>query len=595
MKSLAALNKYFWHYKWHLLGGVLFVSASNYFRILQPQMIRQAMDLVYDNISLYRLYDGFGLQPKVRHILAVTLFYFGGLVLLLALLMGIFMFLMRQTIVVMSRLIEYDLRKDIFRHYEALDLAFYKRNNTGDLMARITEDVGKVRMYLGPAILYGINLVSLFALTLYAMFSVSVELSAYSIMLLPILSIAIYYVSEKIEKNSTIIQQQLAQLNSITQESFSGIRVIKSYTQEPALTRFFGAESQIYREKSMVLARVDALFMPFMVLMIGASVIITVYVGGLQVAHGTITPGNIAEFVVYVTMLTWPVTSLGWIASMVQQAAASQQRINEFWEQKPSILSQKNDFSENNNHLDGEIIFENVTFQYPDTGIVALKNVSFTLPKGQKLAIVGRTGSGKTSIADLLVRLYDPSEGRILIDGKDLKTLDLSSLRRKIGYVTQDVFLFSDTVDANIRFGNPDANRAKVEQFAQYSAVYQDIMTLPEKFDTIVGERGVTLSGGQKQRISIARALIKQPDIVLLDDCLSAVDTNTEQQIIGYLTQELGDKTTIVITHRIYGQLQFDQIIVLDDGEITATGTHDELMQEEGYYADLFLSQNKEK
>ena len=590
MKALFSLNKYFWRYKWHLLGGVVFVFASNYFRILQPQMIRKAMDLVHEKIRAAPNGSG-SLSPEVATSLGSTVLYFGSVVLLLALLMGVFMFLMRQTIVVMSRLVEYDLRKDIFRHYEDLDLAFYKRNNTGDLMARITEDVSKVRMYLGPAILYGINLLSLFALTLGAMFSVSVQLSLYSLMLLPILSVVIYYVSDRIQRNSSVIAKQLAHLNSIAQESFSGIRVVKSYVQETALTAHFEEESEIFRKKSMSLARVDAIFAPFMVLMIGASVIITVYVGGLQVAAGTLTMGNIAEFVLYVSMLTWPVTSLGWVASMIQQAAASQKRINEFLEQKPSI---SNFVTKNNilKKIKGEIIFENVTFIYPDTGIVALKNVNFTLAAGEKMAIIGRTGAGKTSVADLLARLYDPTEGRILLDGQDLKKWDLSHLRQQIGYVPQDVFLFSDTIEANIRFGKNNASRQEVEQFAHYSAVYQDIMTLPKGFDTIIGERGVTLSGGQKQRVSIARALIKQPDIVLLDDCLSAIDSDTEQQIVGYLNTALAEKTTILITHRLYGQMNFDKILVLTDGEVEAFGSHHQLMEQNGYYADLYASQN---
>ncbi len=592
MKELAVLNKFFVKYRWHLLLGIVFVSASNYFRVLQPRMIREALDLVVDNISYFYLFEGFEVQGELFSVLGQTLMFFGILVLLLALAMGVFMYFMRQTIIVMSRLIEYDLRKELFGHYEKLSLAFYKRNKTGDMMARISEDVSKVRMYLGPAVLYGINLVSLFIFVIYSMISVSPTLSLYSLAPLPFLSISIYYVSHIINKRSTVIQKQLGQLNSNAQEVYSGIRVVKSYVQEAPMTDFFRHESEDYKEKALRLVKVESLFHPVMLLLIGASTIITVYAGGLLAVRGEITAGNIAEFVIYVNMLTWPVTATGWIASIIQQAAASQKRINEFLQTAPDI---QNLAETDNTPLEGKIAFKGVDFVYPDTGIQALQAVNFELKAGQKMAIIGRTGSGKTTIADLLVRMYDVSKGSIEIDNKNIEAHDLDKLRKRIGYVPQDVFLFSDTISQNIAFGQRDASQEEIEEFAKHAAVYDDIMGLTEGFKTMVGERGVTLSGGQKQRVSIARALIKRPDIVILDDCLSAVDTNTEKQILGYFTSALADKTAIIITHRIYSLLQFDKIIVLDEGKIVEEGTHSELLQQKGYYYQLYEKQTMEE
>jgi ATP-binding cassette subfamily B protein len=588
MKHLAYLNKYFWKYRWRFLLGIIFVGLANWFRVWQPQVIRQAMDTVITRVQHYKDTGGISAHPEAFSELGNQIAWFGASVIGLALMMGVFMFFMRQTIIVMSRLIEYDLRKEIFAHYQQLDLAFYKRNSTGDLMSRISEDVSKVRMYLGPTILYGIDLVFLFVLTISAMLKVNVTLTLWSLLPLPFLSISIYYVSTMINRKSEKIQQQLAVLTGTAQEVYSGIRVVKSYAREAQMGRWFADQSEIYRQKSLELIRVDAFFYPLMLLMVGASTIITVYVGGLQVIKGHITPGNIAEFVIYVNMLTWPVTAIGWIASLTQQAAASQKRINEFLQTAPAIANPALDPQP----IKGHIVFENVGFTYPDTGIKALEKVSFDIKPGQKFAIVGRTGSGKTTIADLLVRMYDVTEGRILIDGKDIREHDLANLRRRFGYVPQDVFLFSDTVLGNIAFGKEDLSLEAAQQYAENAAVHEDIVGLPNGYDTIVGERGVTLSGGQKQRVSIARAFAKQPDVVLLDDCLSAVDANTESKILGYLNTALADKTALIITHRIYGMLEFDRILVLDNHRIAEQGTHEELLAAGGYYAELFEKQS---
>ncbi|MBK8564734.1 MAG: ABC transporter ATP-binding protein [Saprospiraceae bacterium] len=603
MQHLFFLNKFFYQYRRRFLLGILFIFISNYFQALQPQMIRQALDLVVENIALYRIYDGFEVQKQVFSHFGKVLLYFGVVVLVLALLMGFFLFLVRQTIIVMSRLIEYDLRKEIFQHYENLHLAFYKKNATGDLMARVMEDVSKVRMYIGPAILYGINLASLFTLVIISMLRVNVTLTLWSLLPLPILSVSIYYVSSLINRNSTKIQQQLSKLTSVSQEVFSGIRVVKSYVQEAPMGQYFKEESQAYMDKSLRLARVDSLFHPTMLVLIGLSTIITVYVGGLEVAKGNVTTGNIAEFIIYVNMLTWPVTSLGWISSLIQQAAASQKRINEFLGTASEIVSPQSTVHSpqppqsairNPQSAIPSIQFQSVSFTYPDTGIVALRNISFELKAGQKMAIIGRTGCGKSTIAELLVRLYDVTEGQILVDGLDIRQQNLAALRQRIGYVPQDVFLFSDTVSNNVRFGRPDASQEEVELFTKHAAIYEEIAGLPEGFETVVGERGVTLSGGQKQRVSIARALIKRPDIVLLDDCLSAVDVNTEKRILGYLANDIADKTAIIITHRIYSLIEFDKIIVLDDGCIVEEGTHSELLGNKGYYWEQFEKQRVE-
>jgi len=499
---------------------------------------------------------------------------------------------MRQTIIVMSRLIEYDIRKDIYLHYQTLDQAFFRRNKTGDLMARITEDVSKVRMYLGPGILYAMNLITLFILVVGSMVKVNLELTIYTLAPLPLLSISIYYISNIINRKSEVIQRQLSRLNSIAQEIYSGIRVVKSYVQEKFLVKYFDEECRDYQEKSMQMVTADALFFPIIIFFIGISSVLSIYIGGIKVNQGLITAGNIAEFVIYINMLTWPVTAIGWIASIVQQAEASQKRLNEFLDTESTIKNPDKDPKP----LSGNVQFDNVSFIYPDTGVDALKKVSFQLKAGEKLAILGRTGSGKSTICDLLLRMYDVSDGYIRLDGTDLRALRLEDIRKNIAYVPQDVFLFSDTIADNISFGL-DANPPEevLDRYAEYASVQEEIDSLPNRYNAMVGERGVTLSGGQKQRISIARALIKDPKIVVLDDCLSAVDTKTERQILDHLQSGLSKKTVIMVTHRVTGITNFDHILVLDKGRMVEYGNHDSLYARQGYYFKMVEQQRLEE
>ncbi len=562
---------------------------SNYFKALVPLEIGEALDFIVLKVSDMKEQGTQSSDFSAE--MGGDLFTFGLTVLFYALVMGIFMYFMRQTIIYNSRLIEYDLRKDIYEHYQNLDVSFYKKHNTGDLMARITEDVSKVRMYLGPAVLYGINLTSLFVMVIYSMIKINPTLSFYTLLPLPLLSLSIYMVSSVINKKSEAIQRQLSSLNSFAQEVYSGIHVIKSYVKEGAFGKAFDEESEIFKEKSLELAKVNAMFYPLMILLVSVSTILTVVVGGIQVSKGLATPGNIAQFIIYVNMLTWPVTAIGWIASIIQQASASMQRINEFQAVTPAI--------ENDNEavydVQGEIEFRDVSFTYPNSGIQALSNISFKVSSGQKLIILGKTASGKSTIAELLLRMYDVSSGQILIDGRDIKEHNLNSIRKSIGYVPQDVFLFSDTATKNVQFGNDAATFAEVQEYTDYAAVRDDIESLPEQFETRIGERGVTLSGGQKQRMSIARALIKKPQIVILDDCLSAVDTTTEQKILQYLKRSLVEKSAIIITHRIMSGFDVDQIIVLEDGKMAEKGTPSELYAQKGFYFDMLNEQKEEK
>lgn len=589
MRQLYVLNKYFVKYKFHLILGIVFVALSNYFRVLMPQAIREALDYVFLSIQEYKLIDQSDFQSTILSGVGKNLLLFGALVLGFALLMGLFMYFMRQTIIVMSRLIEYDMRNEIFAHYAKMDLKFFKENKTGDLMARISEDVSKVRMYLGPALLYFINLVSLFVIVIYSMLSVNVELTLYSLLPLPVLSISIYIVSNIINKKSAIIQKQLSVINSTAQEVYSGIRVIKSYVKENQFVQYFTDESNDFKAKSLKLARVNALFFPLMILLISISTLIVLYVGGTQVANSIISPGNIAEFIIYIGMLTWPITALGWIASLVQQASASQERINEFMLVEPSIL----DSEEPKIPLSWDIEFENVSFTYPETKTLALDNVSFKLNDGAKMAIMGRTASGKSTIAELLVRMYDIDSGTIRIGGIDIKDISIETLRKKLAYVPQDVFLFSDTIAENISFGlTQEQDLDTIRKYASFASIDDDIMNLPKHYETLVGERGVTLSGGQKQRISLARALIKGPSCIVLDDCLSAVDATTENNIVKHFNTSLANKTTLVITHRVHSQMDYDKILVLEKGKIAEFGNHEELLKNKSLYFDMFQQQS---
>lgn len=591
MKHLKYLNKYLYKYRFRLLMGVLFVCISNYFAVLAPQVIRYAFDLVRENIAYYQMFDGFDLQGEFYSVFSSILLFFGVTLLALALFKGIFMFFMRQTIIVVSRLIEYDLKNEMYAHYQALSLSFYKRNNTGDLMSRISEDVTRVRMYLGPGIMYAINVSVLVIMVVATMLSVNVQLTVMVLLPLPVLSLSIYYVNNIINRRSERIQSKLSDLTTDAQEAYSGIRVIKSYVQESQILKFFTKQSGEYKEEALKLARVEAFFFPLMMLLIGMSTILTIWLGGIGVIQGKITPGNIAEFVIYVNMLTWPITALGWIASLTQRAAASQKRINEFLNTEPEVRSASGEALD----VVGDIEFQQVGFTYPDTGIEALSEVTFKLKAGQKMAVIGRTGSGKSTLADLLVRTYDATSGEILIDGKSIDQLNLDILRQQIGYVPQDVFLFSDTVVNNIAFGESEVSQEAIEQATKNASIHNEILSLDKGYQAIVGERGVTLSGGQKQRISIARALINDPKIIILDDCLSAVDAKTEKVILDNLNRVLSGKTSIIITHRIFSLMEFDKIIVLEDGRIVEEGRHDELLGKKGIYYELYEQQKQEE
>ncbi len=588
MKELQYLNKYLLKYKWPLILGVLFVILSNVFKVLSPRVLSRAIDMVSQNISLYASFNDFVLQEMLTLSFKNALLVFFLIYLATALISGVFTFFMRQEIIVVSRLIEFDLKNEIYQHYQELETAFYKKNNTGDLMNRASEDVSQVRMYLGPALMYLVNVLFLFILVIYAMLSINWQLTLWVLLPMPILTVSIFYVNNIINKRSEEIQRQLSVLTSSAQEYYSGIRVLKSYVQEKLALQFYGNESEIYKNKALKLAKVQALFFPLMVFLVGMSTIIVVLVGGAYVRQGIITPGNIVEFIMYVNLLTWPVTSIGWAASLIQSAAASQKRINEFLKTKPSIETTKGDDID----VQGVIEFNSLSFTYPDTGIEALKNVSFKINKGEKWAIMGRTGCGKTTVAELLMGMYYPSSGALLYDECNIKQLKLSQLRQQIGYIPQEVFLFSDTIFNNIKFGNSAITDEEAMEAAKKASIYDEILEFPKGFDTMVGERGVTLSGGQKQRISIARALAMNPKVLVFDDALSAVDVKMEKKIIKNLNQGIADKTLIIISHRIFSSIKFDKILILEDGSLIESGSHNELIALNGVYADFYKKQN---
>jgi ATP-binding cassette subfamily B protein len=606
MKQLSSLNKYFWKYRRRFFLGILFVILTNYFRILSPQITGYVVNTVVKAIDNNALNSKNLRDANANYDIIVKavinsfeaqsfgdkILYAGIILIVLAVISGLFMFLMRQTIIVMSRHIEYEQKNEIFTHYQKLDTQFYKTHSTGDLMNRISEDVSRVRMYTGPAIMYFINLAAVIGFSLFFMLKADVKLSIVALSPLPILAIAIYFVNTIINKKSERIQALLSSLTSNAQESYSGIRVIKSFVQEKSMLRYFSENSEAYKNNALSLAKTEAIYFPSMALLIGLSTLTTVLVGGLDVINGVegASVGKIAEFVMYIQMLTFPVSAIGWTASMTQRAAASQRRINEFLQSTPGI---EDDSNAAPHDLEGDIQFDKVTFTYPHTGITAIRNFSLHIKKGEKIAIVGKTGSGKSTLAQLMLRMYDVGEGQILYDDHTIGRILLSNLRSQISYVPQDVFLFSDTVRNNIRFGKANATDAEVDEAARKACIYNEIAVFADGMDTMVGERGVTLSGGQKQRISIARALIKDPNIVIFDDCLSAVDARTEQTIIANLYEYLQNKTAVIITHRIFALFNFDKIIVMHDGAIAEQGTHQQLLAQNGIYAEMFMRQQQ--
>lgn len=602
MKHLATLNKYFWKYKWLLLLGILFVVLTNYFRIMAPQLTGYVVKTVvnkienraaapslqkgnYDILVQQAVYAFDGLSDNKKIL-------FSGLALLLvAIISGFFMFLMRQTIIVMSRHIEYDQKNEVFAHYQQLHAGFYKTHSTGDLMNRIAEDVSRVRMYTGPALMYFINLAAVIGFSTFFMFRANPTLTWVSLAPLPLLAIAIYFVNNIINRRSEKIQSLLSDLTTNAQESYSGIRVIKSFGQESNMLRFFANNSEAYKTNALGLAKTEAIYFPSMALLIGLSTLLTIMFGAIYAVDDASKLSTIVEFVMYIQMLTFPVSAIGWTASMTQRAAASQKRINEFLLTQPDITDSA---TAQTPQLKGHIALDHVSFTYPHTGIQAIKDFTLEVKPGQKVAIVGRTGSGKSTIAQLLLHMYNPQQGSIAYDGVPIGQIELEHLRSQMGYVPQDVFLFSDTVRNNIAFGLDNASAETVVQAAKQASVHNEIMGFAEGYDTMIGERGVTLSGGQKQRISIARALIKNPQVVIFDDCLSAVDARTENEIVGNLYQFLQDKTALIITHRIFSLFRFDKIVVLHEGRIAEQGTHEQLLALNGLYAEMYARQQVE-
>ncbi|TVZ17173.1 ABC transporter ATP-binding protein [Maribacter sp. MAR_2009_72] len=581
MKELKHLNKYFKKYWLKLFLGIIITIVARLFQLIMPSYVNKSISVVE------RFLNAEIAKTEAQDLLLQFILIIVGA----ALLSGFFTFLMRQTIINISRYIEYDLKNEIFDHYQKLSLNFYKKNRTGDLMNRISEDVNEVRMYAGPAIMYGIQTLTLFAFLIPLMFIKAPTLAAYTLLPLPILSVLIYQISKVIHKRSTIVQQYLSTLSTFTQEVFSGVSVIKAYALEPQTNEDLTRLANEGKNKSISLAKVNAWFFPLMILLIGISNILVIYIGGKQYLAGEISVGLIAEFILYVNMLTWPVAIVGWLTSIVQRAAASQERINEFLRE----TSELDNTPTHKHDIKGKIEFKNVGFTYEDTNITALTDLSFTINTGETTAIIGKTGSGKSTILDLVARLYDTTSGEILIDDEPIKHIDLTDLRESIGAVPQDAFLFSDSIRNNIKFGKENATEEEIIAIAKDAVVHENIMGFSKKYDTVLGERGITLSGGQKQRVSIARALIKKPQIYLFDDCLSAVDTETEEEILNNLKKASKNKTTLIVSHRVSSAKNADKILVLEDGRLIQQGTHDELNITDGYYKELYTKQLSEK
>jgi ATP-binding cassette subfamily B protein len=578
LKALFHLNKYFLKYKFRLLIGIIITVLSNILSVKVPSFIRKSLDIV-DDYHKHIITDlGIVKSTLLTNILWIIALALGA---------GILTFFMRQTLIVMSRLIEYDLKNEIYQQYQKLSLSFYKRNRTGDLMNRITEDVNNVRMYLGPSIMYSMNMIVLFIVTFYNMLRIDPRLTLYTLIPLPVLSLIIFILSKHINTRTRIVQEQLSKLTAYTQEMISGIGVLKAYSLENQIEHEFDGLAYENQNKNIHLYQTQALFFPMMILLIGISNILVIYIGGMQYIRGQMTLGVIAEFIMYVNMLTWPVATLGWVTAIIQQAEASQKRINAFLHEKPDIFSK----SGNTIEVQGNISFENVSFSYENDKAQALTDVSFTIEKGKTLGIMGKTGSGKSSIAALLTRLYDPDKGNIKLDGHAITKLDLTFLREQVGIVPQDVFLFSDTIENNLKVGNENATHEEIVAMTKKAALHETIMSFTQSYQTKIGERGVTLSGGQKQRMAIARALLKKPKILILDDSLSALDTQTEADILQFLRTTPDLQTIIIISHRVSGVQHADKIIVLDQGEKVQEGTHNTLIQEKGYYQYLYNEQ----
>lgn len=583
MKELKQINHYFIKYKYHFFGGILTTIIAQIFSLYTPELIGESISSIEEYFKTGKTNSDLIKSELTTNIL---------LILATTLVAGLLTFLMRQTLIVMSRHVEFDMKNEIFKKYETLTQNFYKQNRTGDLMNRISEDVGRVRMYVGPAVMYTINTVIRFAIVIFYMLQVSTKLTLIVLLPLPVLAIFIFKLSTEINKKSTIFQQNLSQLTSFAQEFFSGIRIIKTYNIEDAKENSFKNLSEQSFQKSVDLAKTQALFGPLMLLLIGLSNLLLVSIGCYMYMNGSLPNiGIIAKFILYINMLVWPVASIGWVSSLIQEAEASQKRINEFLKIEPEIKNNTNELIE----INGEILFNNVTLVYEDTKIKALENISFSVKKGETLAIIGKTGSGKSTILSLIARLYDTTSGNILIDGTDITEINLNTLRKSIGFVPQDAFLFSDTISNNIKFGNQSANDDQIINAAKNAVVHNNIIDFKDRYETILGERGITLSGGQKQRVSIARAFIKEPKILILDDCLSAVDTETEEEILSNLKEITKDKTTIIVSHRVSSAKNADKIITIDNGRISQQGTHNQLVNIEGYYRDFYLKQVSEK